>query len=87
MANDIQISYILETWTKLIGKVEGILDKEEPPEHLVLTPVQVSLKEKLKSEILGLVEEDALVEEIGQADLYKVKERVHSALIRIEEAG
>ena len=63
--------------TKMISKVKELLAKVEAPDHLTLTQLGMSLREKLEviksldREIFKFVKEGDLVDEIDQADLYK----------------
>lgn len=75
--------------TKMLNEVDALL-AEEPPKLTKLSPLKLSLEEKLATlklldnEILDLIEEEeSLAREIEQADTYK--EGIYQAIVRIDQ--
>ena len=71
--------------TKMLNEVDALLAADTTPEIAKLTQLKLVIEEKLETlklldaEILDLLEEEeALVKEIEQADLYK--ERIYQAI-------
>ena len=73
--------------TRIVTKATGLLD-DDRPDSMKLSQLKLSLQEKLDvlkqldGEILGLVDEDAVADEIKQSDGFK--EGVYTVMVRIE---
>ena len=75
--------------TNILGRIDNLLaDGTDTIDTSKLSQLKLTLEEKLgtlkqlDSKILELTEEDGLVDEIEQADLFK---NIYSAMVRIEK--
>lgn len=62
--------------TRMVTRVEELLKAKGTLDPSKLNQLDMSLREKLDAEVLGLTTEDELDDKIVQADLYK--ERIYS---------